>query len=212
MKKLNLDFLYSISVYLWIAYASLTILITFTDFSKIKKISWKQAENQSTVYSSRRSTTVTYNFVKDNVRISRKYPGILEGLNTWLWNINKKDRKLDISFYVREKDYRRILKNEIEHRKDLFGGELNEIESIPFFGLRNISVDSNKFLLILDLWKFNYSWWIFIVFLILPGLIIKLIKRTKVVEIVQNIKKPYFSKIDYIFWVLMVINIVNILI
>lgn len=212
MKKLNLDFLYSISVYLWIAYASLTILITFTDFSKIKKISWKEAENQSTVYSSRRSTTVTYNFVKDNVRISRKYPGILDGLNTWLWNINKKDRKLDISFYVREKDYRRILKNEIEHRKDLFGEELNEIESIPFFGLRNISVDSNKFLLILDLWKFNYSWWIFIVFLILPGLIIKLIKRTKVVEIVQNIKKPYFSKIDYIFWVLMVINIVNILI
>lgn len=212
MKKLNLDFLYSFSVYLWIAYASLTILITFTDFSKIKKISWKQAENQSTVYSSRRSTTVTYNFVKDNVRISRKYPGILEGLNTWLWNINKKDRKLDISFYVREKDYRRILKNEIEHRKDLFGEELNEIESIPFFGLRNISVDSNKFLLILDLWKFNYSWWIFIVFLILPGLIIKLIKRTKVVEIVQNIKKPYFSKIDYIFWALMVINIVNILI
>lgn len=212
MKKLNLDFLYSFSVYLWIAYASLTILITFTDFSKIKKISWKQAENQSTVYSSRRSTTVTYNFVKDNVRISRKYPGILEGLNTWLWNINKKDRKLDISFYVREKDYKRILKNEIEHRKDLFGEELNEIESIPFFGLRNISVDSNKFLLILDLWKFNYSWWIFIVFLILPGLIIKLIKRTKVVEIVQNIKKPYFSKIDYIFWVLMVINIVNILI
>lgn len=212
MKKLNLDFLYSFSVYLWIAYASLTILITFTDFSKIKKISWKQAENQSTVYSSRRSTTVTYNFVKDNVRISRKYPGILEGLNTWLWNINKKDRKLDISFYVREKDYKRILKNEIEHRKDLFGEELNEIESIPFFGLRNISVDSNKFLLILDLWKFNYSWWIFIVFLILPGLIIKLIKGTKVVEIVQNIKKPYFSKIDYIFWVLMVINIVNILI
>ncbi|QDP84764.1 hypothetical protein FNJ88_04060 [Chryseobacterium sp. SNU WT5] len=212
MKKLNLDFLYLFSVYLWIAYASLTILITFTDFSKIKKISWKQAENQSTVYSSRRSTTVTYNFVKDNVRISRKYPGILEGLNTWLWNINKKDRKLDISFYVREKDYKRILKNEIEHRKDLFGEELNEIESIPFFGLRNISVDSNKFLLILDLWKFNYSWWIFIVFLILPGLIIKLIKGTKVVEIVQNIKKPYFSKIDYIFWVLMVINIVNILI
>lgn len=212
MKKLNLDFLYSFSVYLWIAYASLTILITFTDFSKIKKISWKQAENQSTVYSSRRSTTVTYNFVKDNVRISRKYPGILEGLNTWLWNINKKDRKLDISFYVREKDYKRILKNEIEHRKDLFGEELNEIESIPFFGLRNISVDSNKFLLILDLWKFNYSWWIFIVFLILPGLIIKLIKGTKIVEIVQNIKKPYFSKIDYIFWVLMVINIVNILI
>ncbi len=104
----------------------------------IKYLAWEHAENQSTVYSSRRSTTVTYNFVKDNIRISRKYPGILEGINTWMWGIDKKAPVKNISFYIREKDDEKIKNNQIHHKKNILGNKLNEIEPIPFFGLRTI--------------------------------------------------------------------------
>ncbi|WP_370900668.1 hypothetical protein [Chryseobacterium gossypii] len=92
---------------------------------------WTQAENQTQVYSSRRSTTVTYNFVKDGVRISRKYPGIFEGLNTWFWGIDKKKEKIDISFYIRKKDDDKIKKNEIKFRKDILEGNSKRLSLSP---------------------------------------------------------------------------------
>lgn len=213
MKKVNFDFLLPLFIYFWVIYTFYTILITVNDFSYLKPLAWKQAENQSSVYSSRRSTTVTYNFVKDDIRISRKYPGIFEGINTWMWDINKEERNLDISFYIRQKDFIKIENNEIKHRKDIFGGELNELEPIPFFGLRKINLKPNRFFLILDIWKYNYKWWVFLFFLVVPNLLIFLIKKIRMVEVIETENKSKFTKInDCIFWTLSVINIINFLI
>ncbi|MGN7866946.1 hypothetical protein [Chryseobacterium sp.] len=212
MRKLNLDFLHPLFIYLWVLYTFYTIAASLYDFSHIKYITWRQAENQSTVYSSRRSTTVTYNFVKDHVRISRVYPGILEGVNTWIWGINKEDQKLDISFYIRDRDYMKIENNEITYRKDIFGGKLNELESIPFFGLRKINVKANKFVLLSDIWKYNYRWWVFLIFLLTPFVLKLLIKKVgfKTLEIQSELR---FTKLnDYIFWILSFINIINFII
>ncbi|NIF07519.1 hypothetical protein F3J23_19025 [Chryseobacterium sp. Tr-659] len=213
MKRLNLDFLLSFFIYCWVLYTLYTVIISFYDLSHIKHITWKQAENQSTVYSSRRSTTVTYNFVKDNIRISRKYPGIFEGINTWMWGINKDDDKVDIAFYIREKDNERIEKHEIKHRRDIFGGELNELESIPFFGLRKIDVKINRFFLLSDIWKYNYRWWVFLIFLLTPHLLILLAKKTGLFQVDETENKLKHTGInDYIFWTLSIINIINFLI
>lgn len=212
MRKLNLDFLLPLFIYFWVLYTFYTIAVSLYDFSHIKYITWKQAENQSSVYSSRRSTTVTYNFVKDNVRISRKYPGILEGVNTWIWGINKEDQKLDISFFIREKDYMKIKNNEIVYRKDIFGGKLNELESIPFFGLRNINVKANEITLLSDIWKYNYHWWVFLIFLLVPQLLKFLAKKIGF-NTTETENKSKFTKMnDYIFWILSIINIINLII
>lgn len=133
------------------AYLIFSIGLTIYYFSTLGRHEWNHAENQSTVYSSRRSTTVTYNFVKDNIRISRKYPGILEGLNTWMWNIDKNSSHLDISFYGRNNGRQKILNKEIVYKKDIFGGTLNELVSLPFFGLRTIKGGSSKILLFLGI-------------------------------------------------------------
>ena len=42
-------------------------------------------------------------------------------------------------------------------RHENFGGKLKEIEPIPYLGLRGMDSESNKFLLISDIWKYNYS-------------------------------------------------------
>lgn len=179
----------------------------------MKHVSWMSAENQTEVYSSRRSTTVTYNFIKNDIRISRKYPGIVEGLNSWLWRIDKKNDKANISFYLKEKDYNKIKNKEIKHRQDILGGRLNEIESIPFFGLRKIGTNSSGFLLWTDIWKFNYKWWVFLVFLLIPGMLVFLIKKLRIIEVVETKKKSKLDRInDYIFWILLVINIINLFI
>lgn len=213
MRKINLDFVLPLFIYFWTAYTCYTIIITIYDFSHMKHLSWMSAENQTGVYSSRRSTTVTYNFIKDDIRISRKYPGIVEGFNTWVWGIDKKNDKVNISFYLREKDYNRVKNKEIKHRKDIFGGKLKEIEPIPFFGLREIGSNSSNFLLWTDIWKFNYKWWIFLVFLLIPGLLVFLIKKMGIVKDIESKKKSNLTKInDYIFWTLSIINIINLFI
>lgn len=213
MKKVNLDFILPLFVYFWALYACYTIMLTCYDFSSMKHIEWTNAENHTVVYASLRSTTVTYNFVKDKIRISRQYPGIIEGLNTWLWGIDKKSRKLDISFYLRESDYNRIKKKEIKQKQDIFGGKVNEMEAFPFFGLSKITFRSNAFLRWTDLWKYNYKWWIFSFFLLAPGLIVFLIKKLNKVEVVETVTPSKSSKIhDYVFWTLAGINLFNLFI
>jgi len=175
----------------------------------MRYVTWSQAENKSSVYSSSRSTTVTYNFIKNKVRISRKYPGIFEGANTWIWGINKKEQTSDISFFIKKKDFKKIENNEIDYRKDIFGGKLNELESIPFFGLRHLNVKANKIALLSDIWKYNYSWWIFIVFLASPQLIKSLAEKSGF-HIIETDDKLESSKfIGYVYWVLLAINIIN---
>lgn len=150
------------------AYFLYSIIISFYDFSNLKYLQWTNAENESSVYSSRRSTTVTYNFIKDDVRVSRKYPGIFEGINTWLWKINKEESKQNISFFIFQRDFEKIKNNQIVNRKDIFGNKLNEIQSIPFFGMRKIGEKAGNASLFLDLWKYNYSIFFAFVLFILP--------------------------------------------
>ncbi|WP_294322610.1 hypothetical protein [uncultured Chryseobacterium sp.] len=213
MKKKNLNFILPLCMYLWGIYTCYTIIITFQEFSYIQKVSWKAAENQIEVYSSRRSTTVTYNFIKDNIRISRTYPGIFEGINTWLRGIDEKKAYVDISFYLRKKDYAKIKSREIGPEKDILGNPLNKNEPVPFFGLRKIGTDSNAFLLWADLWKFNYKWWIFAVFLVAPAILLFLLKKMKITDAGKTDEQDNSGKIhDYIFWTLSAINIINFII
>lgn len=197
-------------MYLWGIYTCYTIVITVQDFSQVQKMSWKAAENQTEVYSSRRSTTITYNFVKDSIRVSRTYPGIFEGINTWFWNIDEESSYVNISFYLRKKDYTNIKNRKIKPEKDIFGNPLNKNESVPFFGLRKIGLNSNAFLLWTDLWKFNYKWWIFLVFLVAPAMLLFVLKKTKITDAGKTDEQYKAANIhDYIFWTLSVINIIN---
>lgn len=211
MKRTTESKIYLFTLLLSLLYFIYSIIISAGDFVNIKYLAWEHAENQSTVYSSRRSTTVTYNFVKDNIRISRKYPGILEGINTWMWGIDKKAPVQNISFYIREKDDEKIKNNQIQHKKDILGNKLNEIEPIPFFGLRTIHSESNTFLLFLDIWKYNYSILIALILLILPYLLFFILKRIFKMSIDKNQDKNLEGKIggyQIVFFILLVINLI----
>ena len=189
-----------------------SIVITFSDVMGLKYESWKQAENKSTVYSSRRSTTVTYNFVKDGVRISRKYPGILEGINTWMWGIDKQAPKQDISFYLRRKDEQKIENGQIKHRNDIFGNTLNEIQAVPFFGLRKINKVPDKTLLILDVWKYNYSILLAFILFILPYIIIFILGKIFKIKIEKNNDKRTSGKIGGYMIVCFIVLVINLLV
>lgn len=211
MRKSTESKIYLLTLFFCLIYFIYSIVVSAYDFAHITHKYWKRAENQSTVYSSRRSTTVTYNFVKDNVRISRKYPGILEGINTWMWGINKKDSKQDISFYIRENDDLKIKNNQIKHKQDITGNKLNELEAIPFFGLREIYSEPNKLLLILDIWKYNYSILIAFILFILPFLLFFILKKVFGISFEKNQDKNLESKIGgyfILFFVLLVINLI----
>lgn len=211
--KLKENVIFFISINIWGTYLLYTLISSIIEFNSLHHIKWSQAENQSKFYSSLRSTTKTYSFVKDNKRISRKYPGIWEGINTWLWGINKDSRTIDISFYVFEDGFDELNNNEIKYRKDIFGGKLNELQSIPFVGLRDINKKPSKVLLFLDIWKYKYKWWVFIPFLILPHLLLFMFKKLKRNTLIDSDKSNKLSKTtNYLFLFLLIINIINFLI
>ncbi len=209
--KINESNIQKITLSLCLLYFLFSIIQTIYDVNNLKHEDWKYAENQSTIYSSRRSTTVTYNFIKDGIRITRKYPGILEGLNTWMWDIDKNNKKVDISFFIRNSDYERMFNNKLTNRKDVFGNELNELEGIPFFGLRKINIYSNKLLLTLDIWKYNYNILVALILLILPYLIIFILKKIFRQSIDKNNNTKLESKIGtyiIIFFMLLFMNLI----
>jgi len=211
MKKTIESKIYFITLFVCLLYFIYSLLISAYDFVNIKHEKWQNAENQSTVYSSRRSTTVTYNFVKDNIRISRKYPGILEGINTWMWGIDKKAPVQNISFFIREKDDQKIKNNQIQYKKDILGNKVNEIEPVPFFGLRTMDSESSSFLLLIDIWKYNYSILFAFILLILPYLLFFILKSIFKVPIEKNQDKNLERKIggyQIVFFILLVINLI----
>lgn len=185
---------------------------TIIQFNNVHHIKWSKAENHSKFYSSLRSTTKTYSFVKDNKRISRKYPGIWEGVHTWFWGINKDARTVDISFYVFDDDFKDVSNKQIKYRKDVFGGKLNELESIPFMGLRDVNKKPSNISLFLDIWKYKYEWWVFIPFMLLPHFLILIIKKLKINILTSSDKSGKISKINhYLFVFLIIITITNFL-
>lgn len=179
MNKITNLTLHLFSVNVVILYFIWSVINSIYDFSHLTFLQWKGAQNKTEVYSSRRSTTVTYAYEKEGVRISREYPGLFEGINTWLWNIDKKKNKENISFYIRDKDYIKIKNKTIKYRKDIFGNNLKEKESVPFFGLRKINSKSNKIMLFCDIWKYNYIWIVFIIVVIIPYALVYLLEKSK---------------------------------
>ncbi|MBP2619649.1 hypothetical protein [Chryseobacterium jejuense] len=212
MKRINTTKFHLFTLYFGLTYFLYSLILTGYDFFHLKHENWLQAENQTTIYSSSRSTTVTYNFVKDEIRISRKYPGIFEGLNTWFWRIDKEKNKIDISFYIRQKDNERINNKEIRHRTDIFGGELNEIEPIPYFGLRKIHLKPNKLLLFLDIWKYNYSILIAFILLVLPYIIIFITKKIFKVSLQEDKDSQLEHKIGGMMILCFILLFVNLIV
>ena len=184
VSKLTIQYIF---IFVNILYVVIGMGYSIYDFSNKEYITWRNSENQTHVYSSRRSTTITYNFVKDSVRISREYPGILEGINTWLWGIDKKKKHEDISFFVRAQDYNKKMKNNaVEYRKTIFGTQTKEIKSIPFFGLRKAGVQSSTFWLILDIWKYNYSWMVAICIFFIQFGVEYILNRFKLLKVRED--------------------------
>ena len=190
MNKITNLTLHLFSVNVVILYFIWSVINSIYDFSHLTFLQWKGAQNKTEVYSSRRSTTVTYAYEKEGVRISREYPGLFEGINTWLWNIDKKKNKENISFYIRDKDYIKIKNKTIKYRKDIFGNNLKEKESIPFFGLRKINSKSNKIMLFCDIWKYNFSIISSLIIILFPYILIFLLKKIfkKNIKISDNIE------------------------
>ena len=190
MNKITNLTLHLFSVNVVILYFIWSVINSIYDFSHLTFLQWKGAQNKTEVYSSRRSTTVTYAYEKEGVRISREYPGLFEGINTWLWNIDKKKNKENISFYIRDKDYIKIKNKTIKYRKDIFGNNLKEKESVPFFGLRKINSRSNKIMLFCDIWKYNFSIISSLIIILFPYILIFLLKKIfkKNIKISDNIE------------------------
>lgn len=166
-------------IYIWLIYLLYSLVLTFYNFSNLQRIEWKDAEYRTNVYSSRRSTTITYKFIKDNVVLSRVYPGILEGVSTWLWDIDKKAEKQDIFLFIRKKDYNKIETKTIGYNKDILGNKMEQ-KSIPFFNLRAKGKSYNGLLLYLDLWKYNYDILIALFIIISPFLLFYVLKKMKI--------------------------------
>ena len=213
MNKITNLTLHLFSVNVVILYFIWSVINSIYDFSHLTFLQWKGAQNKTEVYSSRRSTTVTYAYEKEGVRISREYPGLFEGINTWLWNIDKKKNKENISFYIRDKDYIKIKNKTIKYRKDIFGNNLKEKESIPFFGLRKINSKSNKIMLFCDIWKYNYIWIVFIIVVIIPYALVYLLEKSKLFFFIKNEKnekKDWYWNLAFIF--LLIITAFNLII
>ena len=190
MNKITNLTLHLLSVNVVILYFIWSVINSIYDSSHLTFLQWKDAQNKTEVYSSRRSTIVTYAYEKEGVRISREYPGLFEGINTWLWNIDKKKNKENISFYIRDKDYIKIKNKTIKYRKDIFGNNLKEKESVPFFGLRKINSKSNKIILFCDIWKYNFSIISSLIIILFPYILIFLLKKIfkKNIKISDNIE------------------------
>ena len=190
MNKITNLTLHLFSVNVVILYFIWSVINSIYDFSHLTFLQWKGAQNKTEVYSSRRSTTVTYAYEKEGVRISREYPGLFEGINIWLWNIDKKKNKENISFYIRDKDYIKIKNKTIKYRKDIFGNNLKEKESVPFFCLRKINSKSNKIILFCDIWKYNFSIISSLIIILFPYILIFLLKKIfkKNIKISDNIE------------------------
>lgn len=103
-----------------------------------------------------RATIVTYGFQRNNIQITRKYDYFTQGLTVWTWRIDKKTQYVNLSFFVKRKDYEKVVNNSPTYH-NLWFSDIKKIDAIPFFGLRNISQSPNKILLFFDLLKYNYS-------------------------------------------------------
>lgn len=136
--KISQKKLHIVSIVFCLIYFFYSVGQTIYDDNHLTHLTWRNAENKANIY----SKVLDYNFEKDKVRITRKYPLPIKGINIWLSGFGEESGKVDISFYLRDSDYQKILNNEITYRKDIFENPLSGLEGVPFFGLREASVEA----------------------------------------------------------------------
>ena len=175
MKKISYK-LVSLFAILWLVYFIYSLFLTLYDFVSVDKIDWYQAKNISSSYSGYKATIVTYSYEKGNIQIARQYGYFTQGLTVWLWGIDKKADNVDISFYVKKKDYDKVINNMPSYNA-LWFSDKKQADTIPFFGLRKINQSPNKIILFFDLLKYNYSISLGFTIIFMPIFIVALLKK-----------------------------------
>ena len=175
MKKISYKLVYLFAI-LWLVYFIYSLFLTLYDIVTIDKIDWYQAKNISSSYSGYKATIVTYSYEKGNVQIARQYGYFTQGLTVWLWGIDKKADNVDISFYVKKKDYDKVINNMPSYNA-LWFSDKKQADTIPFFGLRKINQSPNKIILFFDLLKYNYSISLGFTIIFMPIFIVALLKK-----------------------------------
>lgn len=202
--KIEKNKIFIICYGIWFLYLVYTIIISFFDIYNIKQIQWKQAKNVSSIYNGYKASIVTKAYKKLNVKIERQYGYFSQGLNVWLGGIDKKADYEDISFYVKKRDYDKVINN-----MSSYNSVKKQEDVIPFFGLRKINFKPNIILLFLDIWKYNYIIYSILIVFFIPYIIIYLCNKLKIELVVDkklnleniNIKYPLsFIFITIIFY------------
>lgn len=197
---------------LWFIYLLYTIILSLFDIYNVKQIKWENAENISSTYSNYKGTLITYGYQKGKVEIARTYGGLSKGLNVWSWGIDKKATNVNISFYVKDKDYNKVISDSPTYH-NLWFSERKKVDKIPFFGLRNFNKCPNKILLFFDLWKYNYINVLGILIIALPFLIIEFLSKKiswiKILKIKndENKEENYIDKIIFVFYFILFMHI-----
>lgn len=199
---------------IWFLYFIYSIVITIYEYPNLKRIDWQGAENQSYQSWGGHGVIYIYQFIKDNTEVTREL--FLPGINVWfLWGINKGNKKLDISFYVTNRDYNKIVNHKVDYYKTIFGERFQK--RIPFFGLRKYGESCNKIMLFLDVWKYN-CYPMIPIFLISIYMIIKYIsEKTKIIELVgvvdeKKVEIGLSKLVWYIVYLIIGVTVVNLLI
>lgn len=144
LDKLTFRLIYLFSI-LWLMYLVYTVTISFSDQQKMKQIYWYGAKNISSIYKGYKASIITRSYEHENLIIKRDYAFFGQGLNMYLSDVDRKKEIVDITFFVYENDYQ------------LSNNTISSAVTIPYFGLRKGESSASRFLLWLDIWKFNYS-------------------------------------------------------
>ena len=175
MKKISYKLVYLFAI-LWLVYFIYSLFLTLYDIVTVDKIDWYQAKNISSSYSGYKATIITYSYQKGNIQIAKEYGYFTQGLTVWLWGIDKKADNMDISFYVKKKDYDKVINNMPSYHA-LWFSDKKQVDTIPFFGLRKINQSPNKIILFFDLLKYNYSIFLGFTIIFMPIFIVALLKK-----------------------------------
>lgn len=197
-----------LSYFLWVIYFFYVLLITFSQFSELKKIEWEKAYLRGHGISNIKGTLNNYTFVnpQNETEVTRSYFSIA-GINKSFWGIDETNPPFPITFYLRKDDYDKIMTNDIEFSKDLFGKDTNIKKRIPFFALRAKGQVPSKISLISDLWKYNFSIYS-VLFMIIPQAITLINSKNKKFESTNKHQKNLTSTMTFIILIVMGINLV----
>jgi len=152
--KINKNLFSQVCLCLWVLYFIYGLILSIYEFPTLKKIDWQGARSHISSYFGGKAVITTYKFTKDSIDVTRVYG--IRGVNIWFLSGIDRDRDtLNISFYVTNSNYDKIVNHKAEYYKTIFGEYFQK--RIPFFGLRKYGESANKIMLFLDVWKHNYD-------------------------------------------------------